>query len=221
MGNMRTQKYRSLHKWNMQICNGPDCDSSRTWPVLEPTTTVQEAVRAFSAGLKWEGGTFARVGDKMTAERVWDKPERYDRTAWRQYGMIAPLYEIDRRMPMPMILWNTYRGRAIAFHWQEVGTEVITSVDWLGPDTYNLTMTGLPVGGVLAVDSTNKGAGVLRDGLVEIVRRARPETIMVFGPRRPVSDVGCDLWWERGTEVMDIGDAEASRIFGIGISGLD
>lgn len=216
---MRTQKYRSLYKWNMQICNGPDCEGCY-WPVLSPARTVPEAVRAFRAGLKWESGTFARVEDQVTAERIWDRPERYDRTVWYQRGVFSPLYEITRNMPMPMILWNTYRGRAIAFHWQEVGTEVITSVDWLGPDTYNLTMTGLPVGGVLAVDSTNKGAGVLRDGLVEIVRRARPETIMVFGPRRSVGDVGCNLWWERGSEVMDIGDAEASEIFGLEISGL-
>lgn len=156
----------------------------------------------------------------MTAERIWDKPERYDRTAWRQYGMIAPLYEITREMPMPMVMWNTYRGRAIAFHWQELGIDVIPAVDWLGPETYHLTMDGLPEGGTLAVSSEGKGADMLRDGLLELVRRARPETVMVFGPRMSVGDVGCKLWWERGAEVMDIGDEEASRIFGIDIVGL-
>ena len=61
---------------------------------------------------------------------------------------------------------------------------------------------------------------MLRDGLVEIARRAHPETVMVFGPRKSVGEVGCNLWWEHGTEVMEIGDAEASEIFGLEISGL-
>lgn len=202
----------------MQICNGPDCED-RMWPVLRPCGYVPEAVRPLKSGRFCKDGTFAHMWDQRVAERVWKHPESYSLLLSRQYGIVAPAYALSPDMPMPMVQWNVYRGRAIARWLQTEGMRAIPSATWLDEDTFDTTLAGLPRGGTIAVTSDGMDACRFERGLVALAERCEPDAVLVHGPRLRVEEP-CEVIWERGHEVADMDAGEVEEIFGVRPQGI-
>ena len=179
---MRTQKYRSLFKWNMQICNGPDCGEDRMWPVLETCAEMEGDIRPATQRGGWFCGHF--LGNQRKCDLIWERPERYDQMAVSHASLIMPTYPVTEDMPLPMQAWNVYRGRAIAFHWQQLGVQVVPVLQWSFDGGARRLFGGLPSGGTFAVEEELTDEFDAR--LAQALAMLGSELVLVHGQERAI-----------------------------------
>ena len=124
--------------------------------------------------------------DDAGFERIWNNPEKYLPILRKFKGAISPDFSLYRDMPLVMQQWNTYRGHAIG-HWlQENGIPVIANVRWGDERTYELCCVGVPRKSTIAIGSHGcikiiREREFFKQGLCYVVKRLRPQTIIVYG----------------------------------------
>ena len=124
--------------------------------------------------------------DDINFERLWNNPQKYLPILKRFAGVISPDFSLYRDMPLVMQEWNVYRGRAIAPWLQENGVPVIPNIRWGDERTYKLCCCGIHHGGTIAVGPHGcikllQEREPFKNGLDYVVRRIRPDTIVVYG----------------------------------------
>lgn len=126
--------------------------------------------------------------DDYRFERVWNYPTK-GLAAVAGYGcVLSPDFSVYRDWPRALQVWNVYRSRWLGAWWQRNGVDVVPTVTWGGPETYDFCFVGLPIGGVVAVSTT----GCLRSldaregfltGFEAMVRHVRPDLVLCYGRR--------------------------------------
>lgn len=102
--------------------------------------------------------------------------------------VLTPDFSLYLDMPLSMKIWNVYRSRLIGQMIQDVGIEVIPTLQWADEETLKFVFDGLPEGGVFAVSTV----GVMRDdiaqdiwrsGMTSAIERLKPEIIICYGSK--------------------------------------
>ena len=119
-------------------------------------------------------------------ERLWNNPKQYLNKLKKFKGVISPDFSLYRNMPLPMQIWNTYRGRALAVWLQHSGIEVIPNVRFNDERTYEFCFNGIEKNKTVSVGThgcikSNIDRNFFKNGLAELVRRLKPNTIIVYG----------------------------------------
>lgn len=125
--------------------------------------------------------------DDYRFETVWAKPAKALERVQTVGTALTPDFSMWRDMPMAAQLWQVYRSRWCGAYWQNNGVNVIPSVTWGYPDTYDFAFAGLPTGSVVAVSSVGttrdpEAREVFRLGVLELVERLTPYLILSYGP---------------------------------------
>ncbi|MDE6912502.1 MAG: DUF4417 domain-containing protein, partial [Lachnospiraceae bacterium] len=88
--------------------------------------------------------------------------------------------------PKAIQIYNHYRKHWIGAYLQENGVNLIPTISWSTPDSFEWCFDGEPVGGVVAVSSV--GAANSREkkalflaGYNEMLASLQPETILFYG----------------------------------------
>ena len=158
------------------------------FPVIEPTYWVPNRLISFSKAISSKD--YAQwvhfFEDDYLFERIWRNPKRYLKILKRFGGVILPDFSVYRDMPFVMQLWNIYRSRAIGSWLQQNDVKVIVNIRYGDRRTYRCCCDGVSKGCTIAVGShgTLKQADDRRffaEGLDVVVRRLRPQTIVVYG----------------------------------------
>ena len=89
-------------------------------------------------------------------------------------------------MPLAMKIWNVYRSRTIAAYWQQMGLNVVPTLQWAEPRTFDFCFNGLPTGGMVAVSTLGAAKHRLSReiwiaGMKEAIRQLQPKTILLYG----------------------------------------
>ncbi len=139
-------------------------------------------------------------------ECVWNNPDRYLPLFQRFQGIISPDFSLYREMPLAMQIWNTYRGRALAFWLQSQGIKVVPNVRWGDERSYEFVFEGLTPGGTVAVSTNGCIQSKLErryfaQGLAEMVKILRPQTIINYSQ---TPDDIFNQYREKGIEVISI-----------------
>lgn len=100
--------------------------------------------------------------------------------------MLTPDFSLYLDMPLPMQRWNVYRSRALGLIWQREGMEVVPTLSWSTPDSYEFCFDGIPQGGTVAtstvgVMSDEAALALWRDGMSEALRRVKPSRLLLYG----------------------------------------
>lgn len=102
-------------------------------------------------------------------------------------AIIAPDFSLYLDMPRCMQIWNVYRSRAVGYYLSQLGFNVIPNVRWSDESSYDFAFGGLYNGQTVAVgtlgcskEKTDKV--LLVNGFIELVRRVKPNNIIVYGP---------------------------------------
>ena len=118
--------------------------------------------------------------------RLWSNIDRYIPMLQRFRYVMSPDFSTYTDFPKVMQIYNHYRKHWCAAYMQEAGIQVIPTISWSTPDSYDWCFDGEPEGGTVAVSSVGcmnskeKKARFLA-GYEEMVRRLQPETIIFYG----------------------------------------
>ncbi|MBD5554316.1 MAG: DUF4417 domain-containing protein [Roseburia sp.] len=102
-------------------------------------------------------------------------------------GVITPDFSTYQDFPEPIKLYNTYRMRAYGYWLGKNGISVINNVRWGTAETYRYCFDGIPEYSIVAIGTCGGSPRKLIDrkrfenGLFELVKRSKPQTIVVYG----------------------------------------
>lgn len=98
-------------------------------------------------------------------------------------------------MPESMKIWNTYRSRFLGAFWQAHGLNVIPTLQWASPDSFDYCFDGIPNESVVSASTV----GVMNDpadmmtwrlGMREALERLRPSCVLLYGMMMPDFNFG-------------------------------
>jgi hypothetical protein len=163
-------------------------------PDLQPTDFVPTSLAAWNMPRHREyaastGGALHFYLDDYRFETLWSSPERLLPRVLAVGAALTPDFSVWRDIPRATQIWNTYRSRWVGAFWQSHGVEVIPTVGWGAPDTYDFCFDGIPAGSTVSVSSVgvqnNELAKALfRQGLRELISRTRPGLLLCYGQLR-------------------------------------
>lgn len=118
--------------------------------------------------------------------RLWSNIDRYIPMLQRFRYVMSPDFSTYTDFHKVMQIYNHYRKHWCAAYMQEAGIQVIPTISWSTPDSYDWCFDWEPEGGTVAVSSVgcmnSKGKKALfLAGYEEMVRRLQPETIIFYG----------------------------------------
>lgn len=169
--------------------------SSNEWgiPDLEPTKWIPARLVAYNsrAEIAAASGNAAVhfFLDDYRFETVWTKPERGLSRIAQVGAALTPDFSLWREMPLAMQLWQVYRSRWCGCWLAEHGIEVIPTVSWSTPESFEFAFLGVGVGSVVAVSTVGiRGELAWRlfaAGYAEMVRRLSPSFVLIYGRTPP------------------------------------
>lgn len=124
--------------------------------------------------------------DDYQFERLWKTPDRYLSMLYDFKYVMTPDFSTYTDFPKIIQIYNHYRKHWIGAYLQENGIDVIPTISWSTPDSYEWCFDGEPEGGTVAVSSVGtqknkKTKELFILGYKEMVRRLQPETIIFYG----------------------------------------
>mgnify|MGYP003290638563 CR=1 FL=1 len=130
--------------------------------------------------------TILTFHDDEKLNKLWNNPLKYINKFRNCMAVITPDFTIQDGMDTPLIITNIYKNRWLGCTYQQYGVGVIVSVSWAGKETYDICMSGIETGAIVAVSTVGcKGDGkkkkIFLDGYNELLRRKSPELVICFG----------------------------------------
>lgn len=127
--------------------------------------------------------------DDYRFQIVWNSPARglaavHSANAW---AVCSPDFSLWTDTPFAEQIWNIYRSRWCARHWQEHSIPIIPTVNWSTPDSWRFCFDGIPTGQIVTLRtpkrfSTEHWANFY-SGYQEMLRRLTPRAILWFTDR--------------------------------------
>lgn len=124
--------------------------------------------------------------DDYQFDRLWRRPDFYLPMLQEFRYVMTPDFSMYTDFPKAMQIYNHYREHWIGAYLQENCVDVIPTIGWSTPDSYEWCFDGEPTNSVVAVSSVGtqnneeaKELFVL--GYKEMVKRLEPETIIFYG----------------------------------------
>ena len=159
-------------------------------PEIQPTP--------YEGGCDWIGFNYAKsckepAGkgvhfflDDYQFNRLWTNIDRYIPMFQKFRYVMSPDFSTYTDFPKVMQIYNHYRKHWCGAYLQEAGIQVIPTISWSTPDSFEWCFDGEPEGSTVAVSSVgcmnNKEKKALfLAGYEEMVRRLQPETIIFYG----------------------------------------
>ena len=117
---------------------------------------------------------------------VWQSPDKY-LDMFRQFThVMSPDFSTYTDFPKAIQIYNHYRKHWVGAYLQENGVNVIPTISWSTPDSFEWCFDGEPAGGAVAVSSV--GATNSREkkvlflaGYNAMMERLHPDTILFYG----------------------------------------
>lgn len=159
-------------------------------PQIEPVT--------YEGGCDWIGFNYAKTCkepekkgvhfflDDYQFNRLWTDIDRYIPRLQRFRYVMSPDFSTYTDFPKAIQIYNHYRKHWVGAYLQETGIQVIPTISWSTPDSFEWCFDGEPEGGTVAVSSvgvmnSKEKKALFLAGYEEMVRRLRPETIIFYG----------------------------------------
>lgn len=173
--------------------NLADIDLSRTagkWgmPTLRATQHVPEDLISFNYVLNsnhFDKGVHFYIDDYQF-ERIWNRPSDYIPKLMPYDCILTPDFSLYTEMPLAMQMWNVFRSRLIGQMCQDAGIEVIPTLQWCYPETFEFCFDGIEKCGVVSVSTIgvkreDSASKIWFDGMDEAIKRLEPSHVVVYG----------------------------------------
>ena len=126
-------------------------------PQIEPVT--------YEGGCDWIGFNYAKTCkepekkgvhfflDDYQFNRLWTDVDRYIHMLQKFRYVMSPDFSTYTDFPKAIQIYNHYRKHWVGAYLQEAGIQVIPTISWSTPDSFEWCFDGEPQGGVVAVSS--------------------------------------------------------------------
>jgi hypothetical protein len=128
--------------------------------------------------------------DDYHLERFWNQPEHYGRR-WIEVeagAVMTPDYSLFIGMPLPMMMWNTYRTRMLGNLWMAMGVKVIPTVTWADEKSFPFCFNGIRKGSIVAVSDvgiqSNEERYYFDLGYHKMIEVIKPKQILFMSGRK-------------------------------------
>lgn len=188
-------------------------------PALEPSDFKPSMLAAWHdphgrAEAAQSGGAIHFFLDDYRFERTWTAPDKAIDRVLEVGAALTPDFSVWREMPIALQILQTYRARWCGAYWQYHGVNVIPTVSWAGPESYEFAFEGLPEHSTLAVSTAGVRDGQARElfdaGLKELLKQTSPTLLLVYGqcpPDLPVSAHEYPTFWAQRRKAKQWADA--------------
>lgn len=182
------ERHRTDDAYNLREFDPKRCEGFYQMPTLRGCDEIPEKLIGFNyakTSKDYESGIHFYVDDYQF-ERIWNDPiTNIDRL--RPFScVLTPDFSLYLDMPIAMQIWNIYRSRLIGQMMEREGLNVIPTVSWAEPSSYQFCFDGLPYGGTLSVSTVGikkdeESLRIYRDGIRELVKVKKPKTLLLYG----------------------------------------
>lgn len=146
----------------------------------------------------WIGFNYAR-SEKDRAEKgihfflddyqfnsIWQTPDKYINMFQQFKYIMSPDFSTYTDFPKAIQIYNHYRKHWIGAYMQENGIDVIPTISWSTPDSFEWCFDGEPEGGTVAVSSVGAANSRTKNelfmaGYNEMLSRLSPQVILFMG----------------------------------------
>lgn len=189
------ERERTFRAYNLSDFDPLRCTDFYEFPTLDRCDFVPDRLIGFNYA-KTNSDTNCGIHffiDDYQFERVWNNPYKYIETLCNYECVLTPDFSLYTDMPMALKIWNVYRSRLIGQIFSDSGMQVIPTLQWAGPDTFDFCFDGIAGGGTVAVSTVgvirNKEAlSIFKAGLSAALEKIRPKTVLLYG-----SDIDFDF----------------------------
>ena len=129
--------------------------------------------------------------DDYRFQVVWNSPAR-GLTAVQKaspWAVCSPDFSLWTNTPLAEQIWNIYRARWCARHWQENGLTIIPTVNWSTPNSWAFCFDGIPPGQIVTLRTPKRFSTEhwtnFYSGYQEMLHRLTPRLILWFTDRLP------------------------------------
>lgn len=158
-------------------------------PIMDKSLFIPEELIAFNKALTIKRevkGAFHCFLDDYQFERLWRDPQRYINPLKRAEAILSPDFSLYRDMSNSLQIYNVYRSRLIGSYYQKQGLEVIPTIGWSLPDSYDFCFLGVPKGSVIAISTvgikrSHYAKALFIAGYEEMIKRLEPSSVLVYG----------------------------------------
>lgn len=193
------ERIRTVNSYNLQLYDEERAVGKYQMPLIAKSEIIPDQL----IGFNYMKSTQDRnVGihcfiDDYQFERLWNNPQLYIDDILKFDCILTPDFSLYMDMPFAIKIWNVYRSRLLGQFWQDCGMEVIPTVSWAEPATYEFCFDGIPQNSVVAVSTigVKKGESLAtwNDGMREMIKRLKPQTILVYGGKLDFDYGGIDV----------------------------
>ncbi len=124
--------------------------------------------------------------DDYQFNRLWTSVDRYVPMLSEFRYVMTPDFSLYTDFPKAIQIYNHYRKHWVGAYLQETGVNVIPTITWSTPDSYEWCFDGEPVGSAVAISSvgclnSRERKNLFLSGYREMVNRLQPEKIIFYG----------------------------------------
>lgn len=128
--------------------------------------------------------------DDYRFESVWTYVDRTtEKLKRRQIATLTPDFSLYIGMGISQQIYNVFRNRWCGAHWQEQGIDVIPSVSWSTPNSYDFCFLGIPQRSIIAVSTVGIRRGVTQSsflhGFDAMIEHLSPPLVLCYGKPLP------------------------------------
>lgn len=184
------ERERTYKQYNLQYNDIERTVGKYQMPIIEKQIieTPKQPPIGFNYMLSTEGrerGIHCFLDDYQI-ERLWNSPEVYAEKLIEFPYLLSPDYSLYLDMPIAMQIWNTYRSRLVGQIMQDYGVNVIPTVSWGLPETFEFCFDGIEQGSIVAVSTIGvkrdeTATKIWRDGMDAMIKKIKPSAIWCYG----------------------------------------
>jgi len=175
-----------------------DADNPLGIPVMKhtPLSAIPEWLVAYRERIRSSRFDFDQAAvhfflDDYRFETVWSRPERALEHLSKYRILLTPDFSLYTDWPLVVQQWNVYRSRWCGRWWQELGFQVIPTMSWSTPESFDFCFAGLPQRSLVAVSALGVRLEEPAEhkrfitGYREMVNRLSPSTVLAYGDLPP------------------------------------
>lgn len=199
-------KLRTIKNYNLDCLDDSLVCGKFEIPTFYAANVIPQRLIGFNQVLSWKGSR-KNIGvhfylDDYQFERVWNCPKYYADKLRGFECVLTPDFSLYTDMPFIMQGWNHYRKMLIGQVFSNMGLNVIPSIGWSLPASYQFCFDGVPTRATIAVSTIGIPKSAYRvkiwtEGMAEAVQRLKPRQILAYGEPLPFDPAGAEVVWFR------------------------
>jgi hypothetical protein len=200
---MNPRTDRDTRRHNLHLLDYNAClRTSTEVPELAPSTVIPARLVAFNeakATRDPDAGIHFYLDD-YRFEWAWSDPLKYVDMLRRFTCVLTPDFSLWVDMPEPLQRYQVYRSRVVGWIWQQHGVEIVPTLTWGFPESYEFAFDGIPEGGTVSLSTVGLTRGrdaqeLLTRGAEEAMVRLCPSVVLAYGQPMDFDSGGAQVVW--------------------------